>query len=160
DGDGNRGAAGPIYEGVLAALQSWSGMGGGNFGGGGSAGSGPAHASLRYGHVALRAAHASLRHGYAAIAGGRAMSPEDWKHTSERAGALNALINKAALNAAGGNESEARRIASVMQGVRAGESLHGSQYDVGDIGDGGAYGPWQFNMGKGRFGDAFKRATR
>ncbi len=47
----------------------------------------------------------------------------------------------------------------IMEGVRAGESKHAGHYDVGDVNDGGAYGPFQFNMGKGRFGDQFKRDT-
>ncbi|WP_158812066.1 hypothetical protein [Beijerinckia sp. L45] len=47
----------------------------------------------------------------------------------------------------------------IMEGMRAGESAHKGYYDYGDKNDGGAWGPLQFNMAKGRFGWQFKHDT-
>jgi hypothetical protein len=47
----------------------------------------------------------------------------------------------------------------IMEGIRAGESGHGSHYDIGDLNNGPAYGPFQLNVGRGRLGDKFQRAT-
>ena len=48
---------------------------------------------------------------------------------------------------------------SILRGIRAGESLHGSAYDIGDRNDGPAYGPLQLNVGAGRLGDRFQKET-
>jgi hypothetical protein len=50
-------------------------------------------------------------------------------------------------------------VEKTMQGIYSGESAHKNRWDVGDVNDGGAYGPFQFNMGRGRLGDDFQRDT-
>ncbi|MDR3461717.1 MAG: hypothetical protein P4L76_05305 [Beijerinckiaceae bacterium] len=94
------------------------------------------------------------------------------------------LTGNAAIRARGSKETAARRAAAaggsnaanltkltdieataagidprIMHGIRAGESGHGGSYDVGDINNGPAYGPWQLNVGPGRLGDKFQRET-
>lgn len=67
-------------------------------------------------------------------------------------------------------ETNAARAAGIdpriMSGIRAGESLRGSQYDVGDVrgrggyhGGGPAYGPYQLNVMPGAMGDRFQKET-
>jgi hypothetical protein len=47
-----------------------------------------------------------------------------------------------------------------MQDIYSGESGHKNHWDVGDVMDGGAYGPFQFNMGKNRLGWQFQQETK
>jgi hypothetical protein len=91
--------------------------------------------------------------------GGGPLQPADWKAAGESKGALTALYKRAAIKAAGGDNAEAQRIFQVMQGIRAGESAHGSKYDYNpNDPSGGAFGPFQM-VGGGRMGTQFQKET-
>ena len=90
--------------------------------------------------------------------GGGMITTEEWKKASSHAGALTALYKAEAIKAAGGDNDEARRIFMTMQGIRAGESGHGSKYDYNpNDPSGGAWGPFQM-VGGGRMGTQFEKA--
>jgi hypothetical protein len=86
------------------------------------------------------------------------ITTEEWQKASSHAGALTALYKAEAIKAAGGDNEEARRIFMTMQGIRAGESGHGSKYDYNPRDpSGGAWGPFQM-VGGGRMGTQFEKA--
>ena len=67
-------------------------------------------------------------------------------------GSVYSMIDKAA----GGD----KRVADAMKAIFEGESDHRKGvFDIGDKNDGGAYGPFQMNMGGGRLGAQFQKAT-
>jgi hypothetical protein len=67
-------------------------------------------------------------------------------------GSVYSMIDKAA--------ASDKRVADAMKAIFEGESDHAKGvFDVGDKADGGAYGPFQMNMGAGRLGAQFQKAT-
>jgi hypothetical protein len=82
-------------------------------------------------------------------AAARAM--KDFAAGGSKSGSLTELINE-----------ESRRAGidpRIMEGIRAGESDRKSHYDIGDLNNGPAYGPFQLNVGRDRAGDKFQRET-
>jgi hypothetical protein len=123
--------------------------GGGGFGAGGGGGFSAAEDSESGGHGAER--RGEFGHG-AAGAGTGAQGGGGTIPSSGPAGSVYSMIDKAA----GGD----KRVADAMKAIFEGESDHiKGVFDVGDKNDGGAYGPFQMNMGGGRLGAQFQKAT-
>jgi hypothetical protein len=137
--DGNGNGVGPIHDGVLSALMDWSSGSGAGLGGGGGGYSGGGGWGGRGGGI-----HSNLRYGHRAVGGG-SLGAESFAP----AGSLTALINAEALRA--GIDPR------LMEGIRAGESLHTNRYDIGDGGD--SHGPFQLDRAGGRLGAQFERET-
>ena len=120
---------------VGEAIHGW--LGGGASGGG----FGPREGTASGGHGATRRG----RFGHGGAGGGSIPG-------SGPPGSVYSMIDKAA----GGD----KRVADAMKAIFEGESDHiKGVFDVGDKNDGGAYGPFQMNMGGGRLGAQFQKAT-
>ena len=137
------GALGVISVGAYTVGEAIHGWLGGDSSGGGF---GPGEGTASGGHGATR--RGRFGHGGAgAASGGSGGIP-----ASGPTGSVYSMIDKAA----GGDT----RVANTMKAIFEGESDHiKGVFDIGDLRDGGAYGPFQMNMGGGRLGAQFQAST-